>query len=881
MKNIVVLGILCALFLSPYLGVTGHAEEEAEYKLTITADRSDNTGLENPFAVYQNGWMGAPEPNPVFDREEWGLKSFDIEYELHIEGRTDTITKVFHYEKDSYTWKSVHTYEGIEVPYEDIEIQYVAEEGKEWVDAYLLHYDLYLSKGDGKMILKVPKIFPDAVRPPKGDEKVLRIKTSVEEDLTGKILYLNGKSGEDAKDGTTPENAVKTFDKIKELIAKNPKIKKVFVTGKVEVEGEVSLTGKKAKIYRAADYKGDLFVVPSGKNAVFKDITIDGNSEEAKNTEGSLIRTYDGATITIADGAVIRNNDNSRAELHNRNEKHGIGAGIRAQGTHVIMTGGVVEENTANDGGGICLFESRMDFTGGVVRNNRALRVLDHSVKPAQTYSAGGGILAYYGSTVNMSGAAQIRNNRADECGGGISLGSRQWSTGNAVFRMNGGIIDGNEAGAAGGGIFIQAKYVAQAGTSTAIIEAGMITNNKMTNDGVTEREFGGGGIYVNGATGKHRVNGQLILKNAIITENESSWEGAGIAACPISKTVIKVGNGAAIYGNKTNSDGKDIFIYCNIHYGPHSGVPEYELPHHMLGGIPYYWKLKDGTPLPDGRYAGKITENDTALMLYTDSVASDFTKALAKVWITGNTSNTRGGGIGSNGDVSIGDDTPSTDIKVEKKWHDAGKDNTRPEKVIVKLMARIGTDPTEYVVEARELSKANDWKTIFKNLPTMNGDQPITYSVKEEPVAGYQTRITGNAKDGFVITNKPDTPPPTPTEEKIDIPVEKIWKDNGYEDKRPAEIHVTLYADGIATDNTLVLNAANNWKGTFENLPKEKDGKEITYTVKEELIKGYEGTMTGNPHDGFVLTNTYKPEKPPTPPIPPIPFIRIPRAGV
>ena len=703
-------------------------------------------------------------------------------------------------------------------------------------------------------------------------------------------IYLNGQSGDDTKDGSTPENAVKTFGQAKTLATNNQGITKIVVIGTTEIEGDITLEGTKAKILRGENFNDYVFKVPEGKAATLKNITIDGNSDKNHEIEQSLIYVTENAKLAIQDGAVIRNN-----RIKEITDTATRGGGIHAQKATLSMTGGVIEENQGTYGGGIYLFGSTMNFTGGVIRKNLARRVEDKGYN--QIYSAGGGICMYQGSTVLMSDNAEVRNNIADEIGGGISVGTNQISGADFktidLLEMKGGIIDGNEAGAAGGGIFIQG-CINQLQDYRAEIYGGRITSNKMNGSGKTQKAFGGGGIYVNGVADPwefqghtyHGRNGELILKNAIITENTAEMYGAGIAACPISKTVIKIGNGAAIYRNNALLGAKDIFILSSQRMPYHSGHPKYELPHHMLGGIPYLWKLEDGTLLPDDQYARTITENEAALMLHTDSVGSDFTKALAKVWITGNYSTTAGAGIGSNGSISIGDDTPSTDIQVVKKWNDAGKENTRPEKVVIKLMARIGNDPTEYVVATRELNEANNWKTIFKNLPTMNGDQPITYSVKEEPVAGYQTRITGSAKDGFTITNKPDTPPPTPSEEKIDIPVEKIWKDNGYEDKRPTEITVTLYADGVRTNETLVLNASNDWKGVFRSLPEKKDGNVITYTMKEVEVKGYESVLTGNQSDGFVLTNTYKPEKPPapptppTPPIPSIPFVRIPRAG-
>ena len=59
----------------------------------------------------------------------------------------------------------------------------------------------------------------------------------------------------------------------------------------------------------------------------------------------------------------------------------------------------------------------------------------------------------------------------------------------------------------------------------------------------------------------------------------------------------------------------------------------------------------------------------------------------------------------------------------------------------------------------------------------------------------------------------------------------------------------------------TAKLNEANSWKHTFKDLPVyDENGKEITYTVKEVEVKGYESKIEGNAKDGFVITNKEKP---------------------
>lgn len=69
---------------------------------------------------------------------------------------------------------------------------------------------------------------------------------------------------------------------------------------------------------------------------------------------------------------------------------------------------------------------------------------------------------------------------------------------------------------------------------------------------------------------------------------------------------------------------------------------------------------------------------------------------------------------------------------------------------------------------------------------------------------------------------------------------VEKLWEDgaiNHIQDK----ITVHLYANGADTGRSLVLNNANNWKGSFEGLLyNDASGNKIEYTVTEDNVKGY-----------------------------------------
>ena len=187
--------------------------------------------------------------------------------------------------------------------------------------------------------------------------------------------------------------------------------------------------------------------------------------------------------------------------------------------------------------------------------------------------------------------------------------------------------------------------------------------------------------------------------------------------------------------------------------------------------------------------------------------------------------------------------------VPVEKTWV-----GPKQSKVTVRLYA----DGVEK--QKVELSKANNWKHEFENLPKYNADgSEIKYTVKEDAVENYDTDITGNANDGFKIKNT--------NVEKIKIPVVKKWIGKELE-----SVTVNLYADGKKIGEAK-LSKSNGWKHAFENLPKydEKTGEEIKYAIDENEILGYTAKITGDQEKGFEITNTQDtPKKPKTPKEPP-----------
>ena len=65
--------------------------------------------------------------------------------------------------------------------------------------------------------------------------------------------------------------------------------------------------------------------------------------------------------------------------------------------------------------------------------------------------------------------------------------------------------------------------------------------------------------------------------------------------------------------------------------------------------------------------------------------------------------------------------------------------------------------------MDSQKLSRDNQWQYTFANLDQYKDGQEIKYTIEEEAIAGYTTSISGDAANGFVITNIKDQPKPSP----------------------------------------------------------------------------------------------------------------------
>jgi hypothetical protein len=190
------------------------------------------------------------------------------------------------------------------------------------------------------------------------------------------------------------------------------------------------------------------------------------------------------------------------------------------------------------------------------------------------------------------------------------------------------------------------------------------------------------------------------------------------------------------------------------------------------------------------------------------------------------------------------------TVVDVVKVWNDNdNQDGVRPSEIIVVLKA------DGDIVDTTTLNANNNWSASFRGLSVYkNNGTLIEYSVEELVVANYTSIVSADSAYSFTINNVHN-----PVVTVVDVA--KVWSDNDNQDGvRPASVTVVLKADGNVV-GTATLNANNNWRSTFTDLPVYDNGKVIVYSVEELDVASYSVVISNNGEFSFIVTNVHVPE--------------------
>ncbi len=584
-------------------------------------------------------------------------------------------------------------------------------------------------------------------------------------------VYLDGTKGNDVQNGTRPAFAVRTPEKALEL-AKEYGTKQIYVCGEVKLTEK--LDGQGCTLQRTENYKGNLLNISSGK-VTLTNLTLDGNAEKISNHDAKALVRVSGGKLTLGKNAVLQNNNTTGADYPDG----AVGGGVYVVGDgQLVIAGGTIQNCRALLGGAVGAFGGEICLESGKITGNHAEEI---TVGGSSGGGCGGGIYIGQRATMVMNGGT-ISGNEAANIGGGISLGvDGELGTNNQgdveyTLQVHGGSISNNTAYASGGGIFIQGGQDSANRGFRALIDGTKTKVYIQDNQAKAGKSgwFHGGGIYVNG--GKSESDGYLKLQHVLITDNESAQEGGGLAGCGTSETSVHIKNGGAIYGN-TGAGKTDDFFTKELGLSPFQ--PSVDISATMLGGGNYNWKnVEDGSET----FLNKLKGNG-ALHLYAGVNENDAdvlaARSAARVFITGNRAVDeegkagRGGGIGSNGIVEIGDADPyeTVEFDVEKKWV-GDSEAQRPESVDVVVERSLDNNSWETVGTLR-IYRGKEWKAKAYNLlkkawnsanNSYSGDE-YTYRVREKEVKGYSSKVEGDMTEGFVVTNTytPDRPKPLP----------------------------------------------------------------------------------------------------------------------
>ncbi|MCD7893594.1 MAG: Cna B-type domain-containing protein [Erysipelotrichaceae bacterium] len=201
------------------------------------------------------------------------------------------------------------------------------------------------------------------------------------------------------------------------------------------------------------------------------------------------------------------------------------------------------------------------------------------------------------------------------------------------------------------------------------------------------------------------------------------------------------------------------------------------------------------------------------------------------------------------------------TDITVTKVWKDNGNAyKTRPTSININLLQN---DSIIKTVEVKADTNG-DWSYTFEDLDKYDNTGTLyKYTVTEETVSGYETAITGDATDGFTVTNT--------LTGTTKVTVTKEWNINVTGVTEPTtDIDVTLTGSDGSTYSGIL--SSSNWTWAKENLPLYTDeGVLITYSVVETAANGslvdidgltyyveYDSSTDSNGNTILNITNNY-----------------------
>lgn len=688
---------------------------------------------------------------------------------------------------------------------------------------------------------------------PRGEETVITLKKHVK--LGSTLTIPAGKMIKITSDEPYTILAKKSGFSVLVNVAEGASLE---LSGKVELRGRyntgsiINSAGALALSDSATVFDGTVSSTASGAvklSGPAASLTMNGGVIEKCTVDevycGTVFAT-NGAHVALQGGSIRGN----RVASADGDGNYLSSAGIMLLGNaHLEMTSGSIADNNGYQGSAVMMYapdsaqDARATFlmAGGEIKDNASSK-LGKRTPSGAVHVEGNAAFTMTGGAISGNGAA------GDGKGGGVcvvdpgvqGIGEPM----NTAFTMKAadeasarsaataGTISGNTA-SAGGGIYSYSDSV--------VLSAGTIEGNTAWNMG--------GGIYSEGNNDHYST---LHIQNACVTQNTASKQGGGMWFCPTGDAKVYVQNGGLIARNSADEAGDDL-----VFTGFKDAKYKLTLANRAPGGGKVSWYRDGGLFNPEGTYAETNTEiprfspdgGNGEPLSFTDATPNVALKSVmsedvynlgrgqTSLTISGNTAE-RGGGIGANGGVIIGK-SENIDIPIKKVW-----ENPRiPHPNKVKVNLKNG----DTVIDSITLSESNDWKGVFSNLPQRDASGAvIDYTVAEDPVEGYSSKATGDAKDGFTVTNtvktgELDVSKTVVAREGLAVDADKIFKFVVEATDAMGRKVSGTYGDATFEDGKATLKLKDGQTARITGLPAG-----TAYTVTERAAAGYKAAVNG-----------------------------------
>ena len=530
-----------------------------------------------------------------------------------------------------------------------------------------------------------------------------------------------------------------------------------------------------------------------------------------------LIVVEKGASLTLAGNITLRGKYNTGRIIDNSGAVTLTGnvvvcdgtmkranAGVidnHAGGATFTMLGGIVEKNSITDA-----YSGTIRATNGAKLFIRGGKIQNNQTTGQDTYLSSAGLMLFENGAAEMTGGSISGN--SGYRGSAVMMYSEN-SRKRAAFTMSGGDISKN---------------------TSKRLDSGWASSGAVHVERYSDFTLSGGTVTENRATGAGAVGGGVCVIDMGCQSND-----------PANETRFTM-LGGEISENASSEAGGGVYSYSN-HV-------------RLLAGV-----IKNNRSNKGG---GVYSEGNTNLgysTLYMENVS-----------ITGNRATKQGGGMWS---------CPTGDAKVYVRNGGLIEGNTADEAGDDVVFLGFPNDPytltlANYTPDGRRVKWMQDGGLFLPN---------GTYAATNASVSRYHQNSANTAPMTFenatpnialkAVLDYPSTMVPKLVitgntavygggvgsngginigeNKSISVSVQKKWSHGD----NPVAIQpqdVTIYLkNGDAIVDRLLLNADNQWSGTFSGLP--TDGR---YTVDEEAVPNYAKKITGDAQHGFTVQNTY-----------------------